>query len=86
MNADIIERLKEVFEEAGLNISQVSEKTGIAQPNISKMLNGKRAIGVNMIERFSKSFDISWLSIFLPYLRLYTERSAKEQKQSCFYQ
>lgn len=63
MNADIIERLKEVFEDAGLNISQASERIGIAQPNLSQMLNGKRAIGVNMIERLVSSFDISkdWL-------------------------
>lgn len=64
MNKEIADRLKHVLQLEGMNTSQASQKTGIDQPNLSKMLNGKRPIGINMIERIAMSFGISkeWLT------------------------
>lgn len=38
----------------------LSEKTGISQPDISKMLNGKRSIGLHAAKKLGKAFGIDY--------------------------
>lgn len=44
---------------AGLTQKKLSEKTGIAVPNISQMENGKRAIGASTAKKLAKVLNCS---------------------------
>lgn len=61
--SEVIERMKYILSMREVNISQASERMGINQANLSSILNQKRGLGNNMIDKFCISFDISkeWL-------------------------
>lgn len=66
--------IKAAREEAGLTTREFSELTGVAQPNIVMMENGKRKITDKMFARLKA--DLAW------YTRKPTKREAKASKKA----
>lgn len=54
------EILKEQRIRLGLTMQVLAKKTGIAQPNLSAMENGKRPIGIATAKRLAKSLGIDY--------------------------
>jgi DNA-binding XRE family transcriptional regulator len=56
--------LKGVRVREGLNQEEFAKVIGVEQANLSKMENGKRAIGRTVAQRIAKAFDLNY-KIFL---------------------
>ena len=63
MKTDIIQRINELMIDHELSQTAFSERTAIAQSNLSKILAGKRPCGEAIINKIAMSFDINktWL-------------------------
>ena len=63
MDNDIVLRIKEIMNKFGLNQTSFSEKVGLKQPNLSKILSGERPCGEAIVNKITLSFDINknWL-------------------------
>ena len=54
------EILREQRKRLGLTMQKLAKKTGIVQPNLSAMENGKRAIGVSVARKLAKALQVNY--------------------------
>ena len=52
----IMEEMLRLREEAGMSQSQLSKKTGITQPDISKLENGKANPSISTLKKVARAF------------------------------
>ena len=62
-NSEVVERIRQVMKQFGLNQSQMAIKTNIKQPNLSAILNLKRPCDDAILNKIVISLDIdkNWL-------------------------
>lgn len=57
-------RIKEIAKERGITLSQLAKDVGIAQPSISRMVNGVIMPSWDTLERISRILDVSPYELF----------------------
>lgn len=62
-NPDLLSRIREIMTHFGFNQSAMAKATGIQQPNLSAIMNGKRTCDEAIINKICLSLDIqkNWL-------------------------
>ena len=66
----ISERIFEILDKRGMSQKEFSEKTGIAQTEISKLENGNRNPSIKLLQRLAEGMDMVLTISFKPKQQL----------------
>lgn len=58
MGMNITDALKRAILESELSVNQIAERSGVAQPILSRFLSGRRTLKLPTVERLAAFFDI----------------------------
>ena len=72
----IIQAMLDARKNTGLTQKQLSERTGIAQGDISRLENGNANPSLNTLKRLAAAMDMTLKIEFLPSVREHKERVA----------
>lgn len=60
-------RIKEILKTKNITVSQLAEKLGIEQSNLSNIINEKRGTSLPMLENIASILDVPMASLFYDY-------------------